>query len=105
MVNAITSIEYSVFLCFLNNVCNIFLNFVNSLGSYQRELRGFNKNENIPFMKYRLVNAMKSMEYSVFMCFLSELLLVNPLLYFLSRPLAGFQSARCPKIDDVTLSV
>ena len=23
----------------------------------------------------------------------------------LSRPLAGFQSARCPKIDDVTLSV
>ena len=23
----------------------------------------------------------------------------------LSRPLAGFQSARCPKIDDATLSV
>ena len=63
--------------------CCIFNNYVNSLGCFQRELRGFNKNENIHFMKYRLVNAMKSMKYSVFLCFLGELLLVKRLLHFL----------------------
>ena len=62
--------------------CFIFNNYVNSLGCFQRELRGFDK-KITHFTKYRLVNAMKSMEYSVFLCFLSELLLVNPLFYFL----------------------
>ena len=66
-----------------NKIFCIFNNYVNSLGCFQRELRVFEKNKNISFMKYRLVNAMKSMEYSVFLCFLSDLLLVNPLLYFL----------------------
>ena len=65
--------------------CCIFNNYVNSLGCFQRELRGFNKNENIHFMKYRLVNAMKIMKYSVFLCFLGELLLVKRLFHFLKK--------------------
>ena len=66
-----------------NKIFYIFNNYVNSLGCFQRELRGFDKNKNIYFKKYRLVNAMKSMEYSVSLCFLGELLLVKPLFHFL----------------------
>ena len=74
----------------MRNVANnkfwyIFDNYVNSLGCFQRELREFNKNENINFMKYRLVNAMKIIKYSVFLYFLGELLLVNTLFYFLQK--------------------
>ena len=66
-----------------NKIFCIFNNYVNSLGCFQRELTRFDKNKNTHFMKYRLVNAMKIMEYSVFLCFLGELLLVKPLFHFL----------------------
>ena len=68
-----------------NTFCYIFDNYVNSSGCFQRGLRRFDKMFTNYLMKYRLVNAMKNIEYSVFLCFLGELLLVNPLFYFLQK--------------------